>query len=208
MDASSILTFRDAEAYITDLKIEVEKLKFNVSDNVGEYKIDLCEGWKKQSEALMQSIDNAINNYKLLRIKTKHVRNIPNELLEYKKQCLSMYNSFDEMIRKIEKQQEETDRKYSNKKYNVVEEMDWVFSNLGNELVKESESPTSGSFYYLKKLQSNEDMMEDFYKMYIQRRMPSRDEIDEMEKKSGDTSDEDLKYVYDKLNEAMKEINK
>ena len=208
MDASSILTYKDAESYVTNLKIEVEKLKSNVSDKVEEYKIDHCEKWKNESNRLMQSIDDAIKNYKLLRIKSKHARNIPSELLEYKKQCLSMYNSFDEMIRKIEKQKEEIDRKYTNKKYNVVEEMDWIFSNLGNELVKDSESPTSGSYYYLKKLQSNEDMMEDFYKMYIQRRMPSRDEIDEMEKKSGDTSDEDLKYVYDKLNEALKEIDK
>jgi hypothetical protein len=206
MDASSILTYRDSEKFLEEKKSEIEGLKLYVSTTCLEFKEDLCIQWKNQANELMKQLDAGLNSYKLLRIKTRSLSNIPTVFKELKKQALGLYNSFDEMLRSSQKQTEEQNHQNnSNKKFNVVEEMDWVFACLGNELIKESESPNPGSYYYLKKLQNNEDMMKDFYKMYIQRRMPSRDEIDEMMKRDGDTSDADLSYIKNKLEHALRE---
>lgn len=206
MDASSILTYKDAERFVEEKKNEIEGLKLYVSYTCLEFKEDLCIKWKKQSEDLMNQLDSGLNSYKLLRIRIRTVTNIPQVLKELKKQALSLYNSFDEMLRSSQKQTEEQNHQNNiNKKFSVVEEIDWIFANIGNSFVRDADSPSPGAYYYLGKIQENDDMMKDFYKMYMSRRMPSREEIDDMVKREGDTSDADLSYIQNKLNQALKD---
>lgn len=205
MDASSILTYREAEKFVEEKTAEIDKLSQYVTTIGLEFKRELCIAWKQQSQVLMKEIDAGINSYKLLRIKSKTVTNIAAILKELKKRSIGLYNSFDEMLKTSIKVTSDTNRENSDKKYNVIDEIDWIFANIGNITITEEDSPTPGAYHYLLKIQENDDMMKDFYKMYMGRRMPSREEIDDILRREGETSDEDLMYIQKKLDQALKE---
>lgn len=57
----------------------------------------------------------------------------------------------------------------------------WIFQNMGNKQVREEDAPDPGTFTWLKRLQSNVELQDEFYRHTYSKLLPSKAQLDREE---------------------------
>lgn len=111
-----------------------------------------------------------------------------------------MHSSFSLTLRSVE------EFKSWDMRTNPLKDMDWIWQNIGLNDVDVLTAPSPGAYTYMMKLRADPDMLTEFYKLYINRRLPSRDTIEEMEERLNDDGRDLNDFLTAKIEFISKEV--
>lgn len=81
------------------------------------------------------------------------------------------------------------------KKSNALKDLDWIYHNVKIKGVDVEDAPSPGAYFHLIYLRKNPMALNEFYRLYIGKRLPSQNDINDLESRLNDDGEEHLDFI-------------